>query len=419
MKTVFEPQRPDGDAPATFDASVLVLRRNWVAPAIALAFAFAGVVYEQTGRPAAPVGWFVAWMGLVFAGVSIARDAFPHATKATLRASETTLTIGGESLATETIAEAKTIPVPNGEALVVLTLRDGKTRTLQLKKTAAEAMVRVLGIAAGERRTTFSLVLPFRTRFLATLLIVGVPWLAVVGWRSHGDTTGLLVMSLLFNVLPLAALTAWLASLLRGRLVVGADGFLVKWFVHERFVPYAEVKAMRSGGPWWNQTQVDTFVETKTARVRLRAREAPVTEAQRGAQGRALHEHLAQALARAKGQSPEAENVAALLGAGSRNGVEWLAHLDALVHGGTSRYRVAAPGPDLLARIANDAATATPTRIGAAAALVRSGDQGRRVVRVAADACAEPKLREVLVRLSESDSDEAIAELLTYAARTP
>jgi hypothetical protein len=228
-----------------------------------------------------------------------------------------------------------------------------------------------------------------------------------------------LLAVLVFNVLPLSALVAWFASVIRGRLVIGADGFSVKWLTRERFFPYAHVSTVRIDAPWWNKQQHDTIVVLKDKkRIRLRARDAPVTEAHRSAQARALHDHLVKARARAQEQPIEADNVAALLGAGSRNGTEWLAQLDALVHGGTSRYRVAAPGPDLLARIANDAATPMTTRVGAAAALVRSGTEGRRTVRVAADACADPRLREVLVLLSEAESDEAMADLLTIATRS-
>jgi hypothetical protein len=422
---MFDPERGHDERPVTFDAAVFVLRRNWRSPGIALAVAIAAIVYTRFDYALEPLAWFVAWMGIVFAAVSVARDAFPLATAAALHASPASLTIGNEApIATETIAEAKTVPQPNGKALVVLALRDGRTRTLLLTNAQADTLVRVLGVGAGERRTTFSLVAPYRTRFLVTLLAIGVPWLLVLSqagpglrWLQH-DMAAQLLAAIVFNILPLSALVAWFLSAIRGRVVIGADGFSVKWLGRERFFPYAQVSTVRSDSPWWNKQQHDTIVTlARKQKIRLRARDAPVTEAHRSAQARALHDHLVKARARAREQPVEADNVAALLGAGSRNGREWLAQLDALVHGGTSRYRVAAPGPDLLARIANDATTATTTRVGAAAALVRSGQEGRRTVRIAADACADPRLREVLVSLSEADSDETIAALLTSAAR--
>ncbi|MDB4995348.1 MAG: hypothetical protein JWM74_2780, partial [Myxococcaceae bacterium] len=354
---MFDPERAHDERPVTFDAAVFVLRRNWRSPGIALAVAVAAIVYTRFDYALEPLAWFVAWMGIVFAAVSVARDAFPLATAAALHASPASLTIGNEApIATETIAEAKTVPQPNGKALVVLALRDGRTRTLLLTNAQADTLVRVLGVGAGERRTTFSLVAPYRTRFLVTLLAIGVPWLLVLSqagpglrWLQH-DMAAQLLAAIVFNILPLSALVAWFLSAIRGRVVIGADGFSVKWLGRERFFPYAQVSTVRSDSPWWNKQQHDTIVTlARKQKIRLRARDAPVTEAHRSAQARALHDHLVKARARAREQPVESDNVAALLGAGSRNGREWLAQLDALVHGGTSRYRVAAPGPDLLA----------------------------------------------------------------------
>ncbi len=422
---MFDPQRGDDQRPVTFDGAVFVLRRNWRSPGVALGIATAAIVYAHFNHAVEPLAWFVAWMGIVFAAVSVARDAFPLATAAALRASPASLTIGNEApIATETIAEAKTVPQPSGKALVVLSLRDGRTRTLLLARAQADTLVRVLGVGAGERRATFALVAPYRTRFAITLVAIGVPWLLILSQTGHAlrwlqhDMSSQLFFAFLFNILPLSAVVAWFLSMVRGRVVVGADGFSVKWLGRERFFPYADVSNVRFTDSRWNGQQHDTIVTLKSKRwMRLRARDVPVTEAHRSAQARALYDHLVKARARAGEQPVEADNVAALLGAGSRNGREWLAQLDALVHGGTSRYRVAAPAPDQLARIANDATTAMTTRVGAAAALVRSGDEGRRTVRIAADACADPMLREVLVSLSEADSDEAIAALLTHTAR--
>jgi hypothetical protein len=103
------------------------------------------------------------------------------------------------------------------------------------------------------------------------------------------------------------------------------------------------------------------------------------------------------------------------MGGGQRHGKEWLAEIDGLLHGG-NRYRVAAPDADSLTKIVGDAASPADARVGAAAALIRLHGEGRRAVRIAAGACAEPKVRAALLALGEAESDDAVAEVLERAS---
>jgi hypothetical protein len=138
-----------------------------------------------------------------------------------------------------------------------------------------------------------------------------------------------------------------------------------------------------------------------------------VTRGERFAEARALFEHFVRALERARKRSPDARAAAALLDRGSQSPAAWLLQLDELRQGGAVRYRVAALDPELLADIVSDGSAAASRRAGAAAALARLDDGGRQTVRVAADACAEPKLRAVLLALSEAQSDDAFVDALS------
>ena len=412
------------DAPALTSCEVKarVLRRNWVVPMIAGALALVGVAYEHLAHPAGPLGYFVTFLALVFAALALTRNAFPRSRLATILASRTALVVGTDSaIPAAEIAEAKIIPARNGEATVLLTIQGRGSLALRMPQQEAAKMLGVLGISAGERRTTFALVLPLRTRFLWPLLVLGIPWLLFVAASSPNPVAAALV-SLVVSVVPGCLILAMVAGLLRGRLVIGADGFSVRWFGRERFFAFADVTAaeeVQSFLAFNAYTPADTMVELRSGRtIRLRAPNAPVTQSEGGAEARALYDHFAKSLERARRRPVEVQNVAALLAVGSRSSTAWLAHLDELVHGGGARYRVAAPSPDLLAAIAGDASSPADTRIGAATALARLDDEGRKAVRIAADACAEPKLRASLVSLSEAHSDQEFTELLSEAART-
>ncbi len=392
------------------------LRRNWWVPLVALATAGAALLVERLAHPDVPFGYFVAWLSVVFAAVTATRNAFPLSRPIVLRVSSGALGIGDLApVPASEIAEAKISPRWTGDALVLLVFRAKGERWLQMRILDAKAMLEMLGVGAGERRASFSLTLPYRTRFLAVLLGLGVPWVVLIGWSAG---LGLALLSLFLSIGPFCAFLAWIAGFLRGRLVVGADGFSVRWLGRERFQPFSAVRSVRVETSFLSLSRTrGTIVELASGkRLRLRARDAPIVEEDRGTEARAMQLHLTQAFERAGALGTESPHVTALLAGGGRSGAEWLARLDELMRDGAGRYRIAAPSPELLTRVANDVATPRETRIGAAAALVRLDPEGRKTVRVVADACADPKLRGTLLALASADTDDAVAEVLTRAA---
>ena len=405
------------------------LRRNWWAPLIALGVAAVSLAVEGIFHPATPFGFFLAWLAVVFAVVTASRNAFPLSRATVLRIKDGTLAIGDAApVAASEIAEAKVSPRVTGDSMVLLVFRSGGERWLTMRSLHAKAMLESLGVGAGERRASFSLILPFRTRFAALALALGVPWMLLIAWSV---SPAVALMSFVVSIAPFCAFLAWLVGFVRGRHVVGADGFSVRWLGRERFRPFSDVSAVRveTARLTFSRGARGTIVElTSGKQLLLRARDAPIVEEDRGAEARAMRAHLTEAFERSRSRRAtgsagagqgESPHVTALLAGDGLRGAEWLARLDALMREGAGRYRIAAPSPELLARVATDVASSRKTRIGAAAALVRIDEEGRSTVRVAADACADPKLRAALLALADAETDDAFAEVLTRAADAP
>ena len=381
--------------------------------------AMAGVGVAQTGTPygmAGPLGYLAAFFGLVFGPVFVARRAFPRAIPCTFRATEAGLTIAGsEELRSEDILEAKVVPRRGPDALVELALRGPGPKTLTLRTGAREA--KALLELFGARRTRFRLVIPYAKRFLAALGVF-VTLALLLDVRHVGSGAWVLALP---GCVFYASIVAWLFGYLRGRLVVGADGFTTRWLFRERFTAFREVAGVRGKSRILSGGVEDTIVELASGRkTRLRTVEAPNTEEERGAESRAMLAHMVEAFARSTRLLDARVDVPALVQRGARSTSEWLSGIDALVRGGGSRYRVAAVSSDMLSELACDPSAAVESRVGAAAALIRMGDDLLRTrVRVAAEACAESELRDTLLALSEARDDEAAEKALALLPPRP
>jgi len=378
----------------------------------------AGVVVAQTGTPygmAGPLGYLAAFFGLVFGPVFLVRRAFPRAIPCTFRATEAGLTIeGAEEVRSEDILEAKIVPQRGPEALVELALRGPGPKKLTLRTGAREA--KALLDLFGARRTRFRLMIPYGKRFLGALLaFLAFATLIGVGRSSNTEWVALPVCSFY------ASIAAVFLGYLRGRLVVGADGFTTRWLTRERFTAFRDVAAVRGKSRILSGGVEDTIVELASGRkLRLRTVEAPNTEEERGTESRAMLAHTYEAFARSARLVDASVDVPALVQRGARSAGEWLSGIDALVRGGGSRYRVAAVSSDMLSELACDPSAAVESRVGAAAALIRMGDDLLRTrVRVAAEACAESELRDTLLALSEARDDEAAEKALALLPPRP
>lgn len=374
------------------------------------AVAVLGALYSQSNSLSGAFGYIIASLAALLTAIFYARNAFPRARAARFRATGTGISIEGhDELRSEDILEAKLVPRHSREAVVELALRGRKTLSIRTDFHDAKALVDLLGA----RRTRFRLVVPFAKRFVAVMaLLASVSFLVTMA--DFG-----MWLSMLPGVLFWAAVLGWLVGYVRGRLVVGADGYTTRWLFRERFVPFREVVAVQGRARFLNASTDDTFVELASGRkVRLRTVEAPNTEEERGGESRAMLAHLAEAFTRST-RLQATVDVPALVARGSRTARDWLSGIDALVRGGgASRYRVAAVSPDMLVEVATDPSATVESRVGAAAALVRMGDDTFRTrVRVSAEACAEPELRAALLALSDAHDDAAAEAALASLRR--
>jgi hypothetical protein len=263
----------------------------------------------------------------------------------------------------------------------------------------------------GARRSRFRLVLPFGKRYLVAFSLFALLFVAVGGVNMWPIFT----VPCLFYAL----IASWLMGYVRGRLVIGADGLTTRWLIWERFVAFREVASVSGAPIWGGGGAVDTLLKLRTGRkVMLRTVEAPNTEADRGAEGRAMLAHVQESFAHSSTLLDGGADLSARLKRGSLSAREWLSALDALAEGGAARYRVAAVSPDALTDVARDPGASVEERVGAAAVLVRMGDEVHRTrVRVVAEGCAEPALRAALLGLVEARDEAATEAVLAKVAR--
>lgn len=397
-------ERRDGGA---VEGHAHLLRRNWIPVLLGIVAVVAGYLYARGSGPESAFGLLGIWMGVLFTPIFVLRNAFRRARAVHVRATERTLEIEGHApIAVEEIAEAKLVPHPgaHGDVVAELVLRNRKTLSIWAPFAFASAILRTLGIGAGERRSRFALVSPFfGNRFVAALLLIGLPWVITM-WALEPSHAGVDPESLL-RMIPLCAFIAWVAGFVRGTLIVGAEGLTTRWLLRDRFIPFSEIEDVRSVTRPMNRHAPDTLVMLRSGkRLLLRTIDAPDEEAHRGVEARALLAHVSEAYQRWC-SVPAAVDAGQRLLRGQRSPREWRMGLDQLVQGDGFGYRVATVTPELLSTIVRSAPDGE-ARVGAAAALIRtSAEERRTTVRIAAEACAEPVTHAALLALSEAETE--------------
>jgi hypothetical protein len=388
------------------------LERRWWLPLIGVGMVGVGaLIFSSVVVPM--LGFFLVIIGGFFAVQSWQQKAFPIARPVVLRLSEGGLAIDGEAaIEADTIAEVTTLTRGQRQE-VSLVLRDGTTRWLRLLPADARRLLAGLGLDAGRRRASFSLVPAYRWRYLVTFL----PILSILVLFDPTRSSDVRWME--GNLIPyvsLSAMCAWplawvVGFFLRGRAIVGADGLVVRWAFWSRFIPFREVAEIS-----WSLRRV--VVQRRGRRpIALRPREITTFDRDVGAETRALFGHLRDALGRWRALLVQPSPTHALGNARGEDPAAWLRSLDALADA-PERYRVAAPAVDHLPAVLENAAMAPEARVGAAVALLRRGDEASRArVRAVADGCASPGLRATLLSLEEARSDEDYLETLASLDR--
>lgn len=245
--------------------------------------------------------------------------------------------------------------------------------------------------------------------FLPITVIGGVSVTAAfVGWFLQGaPALAGVALSTFLGFVPFLAVTYWLYRKVRATWIrIGADGIAVPGLLGERFVPHSEISnAWHTRGGIGNAYH---FVTIGLRNGKTIALPAATIDAAGTITSRILN---------AKADLSTQER-ARLLGDLSRNHrpvSEWRGALaSVLAKGG---YRSTGRNLEEVLRIVEDPAAPAEQRVAAALAARPHGDEsvGQRI-RVAAEACVEPKIRFALEKASSGEIEDAELEAIAAAS---
>lgn len=194
----------------------------------------------------------------------------------------------------------------------------------------------------------------------------------------------------------------------RATIVVGADGLLISRVGTKEFIAYGELVSVTRGDG-------DVTI-SRRARPPLRLGLPSRRYSGREYQGDALVQRIEEARAACAGGDPGAR-VAALVARGGRSPRAWLEAIHALLR--DPGYREAVLLPEHMWSLVEDPSGDASTRAGAAAALTSSlDDEGRGRLRIAAQACAAPRLRVAFETAADAEAEAgALEEALACLVR--
>lgn len=303
-----------------------------------------------------------------------------------------TIVIDGRVVPRDTLRAALFVPGPQHD---FLRLMRGVRPSIDLRfnrRDEAEALAEALGLGATARAVSFLTPSPLRQSLYLTLL---VPVLAAVSMLAR---SGAIFVAL---VGVMGALV-----ILPRRVRVGADGLATAWLFFRRFHPVRDIHRVevfeRRVGFGTNR-RTESFV-------RLVCRDGDVDLLTADLEdARIVAARLERVMtAAAAGEAPT--DTSALARLPSERAHDWLIRLRGAVEGRGATYRAAPVDPDALLRIAKDPTRPGDDRLTAAAALAASGQAAaRRSLVEAANAIAEPAVRDGLLRIAEAEDDEALA----------
>lgn len=313
-------------------------------------------------------------------------------------------------------AERETLVVPAGavrQGTVVggaLVLEDARGREISVATGAPDAtrLLDELDLEPAARRFTFRWrrlsprIWSFIGTLFATSCVATAP-LMVFGRGPH-PSIGLIGIML--------ASSPWLVAELVSRwfsireLTVGLDGVSEKSRRGEKTVRFADVERVESAGP-------ELVLVMKDGR-----RERLFADPEEPGVRAAIEARVREARAIALEQSGAGTAASALLDRAGRSLPEWRAAAAQVLTAATG-FRTAAVTAEEIGAVIDDPTAPAEQRLAAAIALGTRDDPASRArIRVAADACASPKLRVALEDLAQGEaSDETLEAAVREAAR--
>jgi hypothetical protein len=241
-------------------------------------------------------------------------------------------------------------------------------------------------------------------------MVAAVPvLLASAIWTGSGKPLGVLA-SMLFGLVPLGAIFRWMWRKVRPTWIqIGADGVVVQGAFRKRFIPHADIVRAKPRTDFG--VSLDRFVD-----IELRTGRKVEFPAGSEAEAQAVCDRIH--AARTATQEQDRARLLDVLARGGRPVPDWRRALESVLS--TTGYRSAGHDVEEVMRIVEDATAPLEQRVAAAlAARAHGGETVQKRIRVAAEACVEPRVRVALEHASAGELDDAaLAEIDASAARS-
>ena len=360
------------------------------------------------GAAAATMVWIKPIGGLAPFGVLllVMRAFMPDQRRARLVADRDGLRIDGKLFPRRAIAKA----LLRHEGQRTFVALDGRRRIdVEVPSNVeADALVRALGLDSESAVMEFRLTHP-----LSGLTVAAWLAFAVGAFALSAYTFGSVLQSIFFMaaLLLASAIAATLAT--RVKLRVGADGIVLgRPLRGDMFLPHDALVNVRA--------EEDSVVLEPP---RGRALELKIPDrgnndnadklALRADEAAAIARRIQQARRAFRDHAGGAEAAAAVLDRGDRAAREWLAELRRLGEGAASTFRTDGLARSQLIQIVESTTASARERIAAAIALrARIADEEKPRIRIAAERCAEPELRERMIRVLEADDETELERVI-------
>ncbi len=251
----------------------------------------------------------------------------------------------------------------------------------------------------------------FFAAFFGLLLlpvIAAVPLLlvaAILTWSLAplGTLAGMSV-----GFVPLAAIFRWMWRKVRATWIqIGADGVVLQGAFRKRFFRHEDILRAEA-------TESFGVAQEWSVRIKLRSGRRYMFPAANALEAQAVIDRIQ--AAKTATQEQERARLLDGLARGGRPVAEWRRALESLVT--ATGYRSAGRDVEGVMRIVEDVTAPLEQRVAAAlAARPHGGDEAKKRIRIAAEACVEPRVRVALEKASAGDlGDEALEEIGTSEA---
>lgn len=281
----------------------------------------------------------------------------------------------------------------------------------------AEKILDALGISPAQQTARFAITSNAVARGEGAVYHLLGPWIgipmlfaAVVAAASMVAIDTSLLIALVILATAAVAAMGFVQSVRRGAVVVGRDGVTIRRGSTERFIGYEAMQGVRlrdamSRRP--SRTRDGVTIDLEGESIELECGSFAADDPDMLS---ALHQRIASGLMAFREAAAPEDGGLALLERRGRPVTEWRDALRILVEE-RSDYRAARLNPVHLAETVEDATAQVERRLGAAIALSSHGrSELKERVRIAARACANPKLRILLERACEGEVEVAEIE---------